>query len=72
MELVCNCDVDDVIIECGSIIVIVIMTVNDDVDVVALQGEFQRLAASLPPSNIIVDSITLGLTSDDDGMCTSQ
>ena len=68
----CNCEVDDVMFECGSIIVIVIMTVNDDVDVVALQGEFQRLAASLPPSNIIVDSITLGLTSDDDGMCTSQ
>ena len=68
----CNCDVDDVIIECGSIIVIVIMTVDDDVDVVALQGEFQRVAASLPPSNIIVDSITLGLTSDDDGMGTSQ
>ena len=68
----CNCDVDDVIIECGSIIVIVIMTVNDDVDVAVLQGEFQRVAASLPPFNIIVDSITLGLTSDDDGMSTSQ
>ena len=68
----CDCDVSDVMFECGSTIVFVIMTVNDDVDVVALQGEFQRLAASLPPSNIIVDSITLGLTSDDDGMCTSQ
>ena len=68
----CDCDVSDVMFECGSTIVFVIMTVNDDVDVVALQGEFQRLAASLPPSNIIVASITLGLTSDDDGMSTSQ
>ena len=63
VEATCGCIVDEVVFECGSIRVIVIMQLAEDVDLLALIALFVELASrlQLPPFNSVIEP-GLGIT----------
>ena len=69
VEPICGCDVNDVIFECGSTIVIVTMEVSDDVSTSRLMIDFQTQARNnqLPPYNVDLSSMSLTLTMTSNG-----
>ena len=69
MEPICGCDVNDVIFECGSTIVIVMMEVSDDVSVSQLLVDFQTQARNnlLPPYDVDLSSMSLTFTMTSNG-----
>ena len=71
MGFTCNCDVNDVTFECGSIKVSVEMDVPDDLNITKLKKafRFQSECNNLPPYDVDVESVMVALASQGKSTC---